>query len=236
MYPGLTPRLRTVAELVPAGSVLADVGTDHGYLPVSLVAGGRIPSAIATDLRAGPLERARRAVERYGLEDLIQLRLCDGLAGVRADEVDAVTIAGMGGETILGILEAAPWSLGKTCILQPMSAVETLRAGLDRLGADIAKEVLVQEGDAIYVVLALTQKQDQSGARPLTAAESFVGRREAHAGDPLWPLYLARAKRRAERALDGLERSARASDQPRKEYFQQVLAGLNEMTKEGENP
>lgn len=233
MYPGLTPRLQAVAELVPAGAILADVGTDHGYLPVHLVARGKIPAAIATDLRPGPLERARQAVERYGLEESIQLRLCDGLAAVQADEVDAVTIAGMGGDTILSILEAAPWSLGKVCVLQPMSAVETLREGLDRLGADIAQEVLVREGNTLYVVLALARTGDQSAARrPLTAAETFVGRASAHAGDPLWPLYLARAKKRAERALAGLERSARASDQPRKEYFQQVLAGLNDMTEE----
>lgn len=234
IYPGLAPRLCTVAELVPPGARLVDVGTDHAYLPAYLLGKGRIPSAIGTDIRPGPLARARETAERYGLEEQLSLRLCDGLAGVADCEADAVVVAGMGGETILSILEAAPWSLQKVCILQPMSAVEVLRAGLDRLGAPIAKEVLVREGKTLYLVFYLNGARTVKG-KALTDAEHYVGTVAAHDGDPLWPEYLALSRRRASRALVGLERSKRPEDETRRVYFQQVLTGLNEMQKEVES-
>ena len=83
----LSSRLRMVADLVPAGVRLADVGTDHAYLPSALLQEGRISSAIAADLRSGPLSRAKNTAEECGLLDRISFRLCDGLTGVRAEEV-----------------------------------------------------------------------------------------------------------------------------------------------------
>ena len=79
----LTPRLRSVAELVPRGARFADVGTDHAYLPVWLLQQGRITGAVASDLRPGPLERARGTAEKYGLTGRMDFRLCDGLSGIR---------------------------------------------------------------------------------------------------------------------------------------------------------
>lgn len=232
MVPSLTPRLRAVAELVPAGARLTDVGTDHAYLPAHLLAADRISAAIGTDIRPGPLARAKETAERYGLEEQLSLRLCDGLAGVDAHETDVVVVAGMGGETILSILEAAPWSLQKVCILQPMSAVEVLRAGLDRLGAPIAKEVLVREGKTLYLVFYLdgtTAVKENA----LTDAEHYVGTAAAHEGDPLWPEYLTLSCRRAERALAGLAQSKRPEDEERRTYFRRVLDGLEAMMREG---
>ena len=92
----LSPRLRMAASLVPPGARLADIGTDHGYLPAALILEGAIPSAIASDLRPGPLARARETAVRYGLEDRLSLRLCDGLSGIGPEEADALVIAGMG--------------------------------------------------------------------------------------------------------------------------------------------
>lgn len=235
MYPSLTPRLRAVAELVPAGARLADVGTDHAYLPAYLLSAGRISTAIGTDIRPGPLARAKETAERYGLEERLSLRLCDGLTGVSAHETDALVVAGMGGETILAILEAAPWSLQKVCILQPMSAVEALRAGLDGLGVSIVKEALVREGETLYLVLYLDgTKAVKENA--LTDAEHYVGTAAAHGDDPLWPEYLAWNRRRAERALAGLAQSKRQEDEKRRAYFRRVLDGLEEMMKEGMTP
>lgn len=231
MYPSLTPRLRIVAGLVPKDARLADVGTDHAYLPANLLATGHIPAAIATDVRPGPLARARDTAERYGLQDRLDLRLCDGLAGVDSGEVDAVVIAGMGGETILGILEAAPWSLDKTCILQPMSAMEVLRAGLDRLGIGIPREVLIQEGNTLYLTILL-EGQTVLKERSLTPAETYVGTLKAHENDPLWPEYLTLSYHRVKRALSGLEHSKKPEDAPRKHRLNRVLDGLAEMKKE----
>ena len=102
----LTPRLRTAADLVPAGARLADIGTDHAYLPAALLLEGKIPYAIAADLRHGPLLRAKETAAEYGCRDRMGFRLCDGLKGIRPEETDAIVIAGMGGETIAQILAA----------------------------------------------------------------------------------------------------------------------------------
>ena len=105
----LSPRLAAIAALVPQGARLADVGTDHAYLPVRLLLDGGIASAVATDVNEGPLQRGRETAERYGVRTIL-FRRCDGLADVRADEVDTVVIAGMGGDLIARILAAAPWT------------------------------------------------------------------------------------------------------------------------------
>ena len=128
----LTPRLRSVAELVPRGARFADVGTDHAYLPVWLLQQGRITGAVASDLRPGPLERARGTAEKYGLTGRMDFRLCDGLSGIQPDEVNTIAMAGMGGETIAAILAAAPWTWERECLLllQPMSAQPFLRRHL----------------------------------------------------------------------------------------------------------
>lgn len=224
----LTPRLQTVADRVPGGARLADVGTDHAYLPVWLLQSGRIPSAVCTDLRPGPLERAGETVKSCAVAHRVSLRLCDGLAGVEPHEVDCVVIAGMGGETILHILGEAPWTLGKTCIVQPMSSLADLRAGLGALGFHVARETLAREGETLYVVMELAPGPE----RPLTAAELQVGRAENHAGDPLWPEYLDRETRRLRRALVGLKRSNKPEDGPRLQALQDALRGLETMREE----
>lgn len=152
----LDKRLQTVAALVRPGSRMADIGTDHGYLPVYLVREGICPRAIAADLRPDPLEAARRHVTAAGLTEKIALRLGDGLAPIAPDEVDDVVIAGMGGETIAGILAAADWVQDPRLrlVLQPMTRAEELRRYLLYHGFSIEAERLVQDGRHLYPVLA----------------------------------------------------------------------------------
>lgn len=224
----LTPRLQTVADRVPAGVRLADVGTDHAYLPAWLLLQERIPFALCTDLRPGPLERARETVEKWDVADRAELRLCDGLAGVRPEEMDVITIAGMGGETILSILAAAPWVREKGLVVQPMSSLADLRAGLAPLGFHIAKETLAQEGETLYVIMDLAPGAEG----PLTAAERQVGRAERHQGDPLWPRYLRQEEGRLRKALRGLERSRKPEDVSRREELAEALTGIQRMMEE----
>lgn len=153
----LDERLKTVAALVRSGSRVADIGTDHGYLPVYLVQEGICPRAIAADLRSGPLESARRHVTAAGLSDRIDLRLGDGLTAIEPQEVDEIIIAGMGGETIAGILAAADWVRQPRLrlILQPMTRAEELRRFLLENGFHTDTERLVQDGRHLYPVLAV---------------------------------------------------------------------------------
>lgn len=154
----LDERLRAVAAAVRPGSRVADIGTDHGYLPVYLVSEGICPQAIAADLRPGPLEAAQRHVSDSGLSDRIDLRLGDGLKPIAPDEVDDVVIAGMGGETIAGILEAADWvqDFRLRLVLQPMSRAENLRRYLLNHGFSINNERLVQDGRHLYPVMTVS--------------------------------------------------------------------------------
>ncbi len=160
----LDKRLSAVAALVRYGSRLADIGTDHAYLPVHLVQAGVCPAAIASDIGAGPLDAARHTVTTAGLTSKIALRLGDGLSTVTADEVEDIAIAGMGGETIAAILEAAPWVQDSRIrlILQPMTRAEDLRRWLLQNGFSVIEEHLVIDGRHLYPVLAAEYTADDS--------------------------------------------------------------------------
>ncbi|HPE16983.1 MAG TPA: class I SAM-dependent methyltransferase [Oscillospiraceae bacterium] len=215
---------------MPAGARVADVGTDHGHLPIRLLERGRIPSAIASDLREGPLSSARENALRAGVGDRMQFRLCDGLAGVAPGEADAVVIAGMGGETIRAILEAAPWTRrgGHTLILQPMTKAGALREFLYLGGYAVTAERLVRDGGRLYVVLRAA-----GGGEPLPRSPGvyLAGEAALHRGDPLEKEYLEMHIRRLRRALDGASRSARG-DPPRAARMHEALSELNAWRKE----
>ncbi len=152
----LDKRLSAVAALVRPGSRLADIGTDHAYLPVCLVQAGVCPEAIASDIGAGPLEAARHTVDTADLADRIALRLGDGLSTVAEGEVDDIAIAGMGGETIVAILEATLYIQDPhlRLILQPMTRAEDLRRWLLSHGFSILEERLIVDGHHLYPVMA----------------------------------------------------------------------------------
>lgn len=226
----LSPRLRSVAELVPRGAQFADVGTDHAYLPVWLLQREVVSRAVVSDLRQGPLERARRTAERYGLTDRMAFRLCDGLSGIRPEEADTIAIAGMGGETVAAILAAAPWTWERGCLLllQPMSAQPFLRRWLQAHGYTIRREVLSREGDTIYTVFMVCA----GPMRELTPAELWAGRQQEGEEAPLRTDYLNRLLCQTERAAEGLRRSTRAEDVPRLAEMEKVHQGLLEMKEE----
>ena len=168
----LQPRLQCIAGCVPRGTRLADVGTDHGYLPVWLLQNDRIESAIASDINKGPLDHARRTADKYGVTERLQFRLCPGLDAVAREEADVVVIAGMGAEMIIEILRAANWDWnGVTLLLQPMTKAELLRCWLAENGFCMEREHLVRDKGTIYAVLEVHSGQSV----PLTAAESWCG-------------------------------------------------------------
>lgn len=225
----MSPRLRMVGELVPAGARLADVGTDHAYLPAALLLEEKIPWAIAADLRRGPLDRARATVGSYGLTGRVKFLLCDGLAGVRPEEVDAVAIAGMGGETIAAILNAAPWTRDRDVplVLQPMSSMPELRKWLQDNGFRIDTERLAREGDTLYT--ALLVRAGEMG--PLTPAELWAGR---NSGDALRGAWLDQWLARTGRALEGMAQARGEGVPARRWVLEEVRDGLAEMRKEWE--
>lgn len=228
----LSPRLQAVADLVPIGEPLADIGTDHGQLPIWLLLHDRIPRAIATDLRPGPLSRGRELARRWEIgEDKLSFRLCDGLSAIHPREVTTVTITGMGGETIADILAAAPWTgePGHQFILQAMSGMDGLRKYLSSAGFCIVKEVLVEEGNTLYVILSAQPE----GGRRLTEGEIWAG--PQNRTDPLRGRYLEQELFKLRRAVAGLEQSQRPEDQEKKKWYELAAWEVGQMKKEWES-
>jgi len=151
----LTDRLLKIASLVTKGKKIADIGTDHGYIPVYLLNKGHVDFAILADVNKGPLENARSEVRHNNLTDKVDLRLGSGIEVLNENEVDEVIIAGMGGILISELLEAkksVAHSLDKL-ILQPMQAQDELRKYLLNNGYEILDEVLVKEDFRIYEII-----------------------------------------------------------------------------------
>ena len=193
-------RLLCIADLVRPGRRLADIGTDHAYLPVALVGSGKCPSALACDVRKGPLQNAKKAVEAAGLQDRIECRLGDGLSVVGPDEADEIVIAGMGGETIAAILAACPWSAapGRRYLLQPMTHAEDLRRHLFAAGFEIGRELTVAVGRHVYLIIEATA----AGAPPkIDEVAALAGRVGAEHPTATDLAYLRQLRRRLQNRL-----------------------------------
>lgn len=151
----LSKRLLTVASMVTEKSRLADVGTDHGYIPIFLCGQGKIPSAIAMDIRKGPLARAEENIRFYGLSDRIETRLSDGVEKLQPGEADSVVIAGMGGSLVQKILEEGKQRLCsvRELILQPQSDICQVRRYLQENGWRITSEKMVCEEGKYYPMM-----------------------------------------------------------------------------------
>ncbi len=151
----LTDRLLKIASLVTKGKKVADIGTDHGYIPVYLLNKGDVDFAILADVNKGPLENARKEVNKNKLNDRVDLRLGSGIEVLKKNEIDEVIIAGMGGILISELLEANK-EVSHTVdrlILQPMQAQNELRKYLLNNGYEILEEVLVKEEFRIYEII-----------------------------------------------------------------------------------
>ncbi len=222
----LSPRLRLLAQWVPQGARLADVGTDHAYLPVWLDIQDRVSSAIASDLRPGPLARARETGRIHGARR-VEYRLCDGLAAIQPEETDTIVIAGMGGENIAAILAAAPWTKdgAHTLLLQPMTRAEELRAFLSGHGYRVLREALVEDRGTIYPVLSVT-----AGEEELSLGQLWGGARLQR--DPLGDRYLIERIIRLQGAMAGLNRSSDPACRKNADALRETVTALLRMREE----
>lgn len=150
----LKERLYTVSTLVPFGSRVADIGTDHGHLPIYLIQQGISPFCIACDIKEKPLTSAIANIQKVGV-DKIETRLGAGLEPISPDEVDCITIAGMGGEVIASILADCRWAKNQryTLILQPMTSADALRRFLCENGFSIESETACEENRKVYTII-----------------------------------------------------------------------------------
>ena len=169
----ISKRLELVASFVPQGAILLDVGSDHAYLPIELVERGKIESAIAGEVVEGPYQSAVKNVEAHGLKEKIQVRLANGLAAFEeADQVSAITIAGMGGRLIATILEEGLDKLANVerLILQPNNREDDLRIWLENHGFQIVAESILEEAGKFYEILVV-----EAGQMKLSASDVRFG-------------------------------------------------------------
>lgn len=153
----LSPRLEAVASYVPEGAAVADIGTDHGYIPIYLLEAGRAVKALAMDVGTGPLNRAREhaAAMEPQLRERIELRLSDGLKELKPGEADTVVIAGMGGDLMIRILTQGQhmWGSVKNWVLSPQSELDRVRLFLVQNHFCICRENMVKDSGKFYTVM-----------------------------------------------------------------------------------
>lgn len=184
----ISQRLAAICDLIPAGTTVADIGTDHAHLPVYLALRQTNPRIIATEISAGPFTRALDSVLAAGVGDRVELRLGDGLQVLTPDEVQVIVIAGMGATTITDILTVGRSVLtGVTrLILQPMGGGEGIRRWLEESGFTIVRENLVKEDNRFYEIIAA----EPGLARVERDILHTVGPRLYAEGHPLLAEYL----------------------------------------------
>ena len=228
--PQLRPRLKAIAHMIAPCNCMADIGTDHGYLPVWLCLEDRCKTAIAADINPSPLARAEETVRRFGMLDRISLRLGGGAEPLSPGEADTIVIAGMGGDNIVSILEAAPWTRnGVVLLLQPMSKAEVLRAWLPGNGYSVTAEQLVADKGVIYPILTVVGGQME----PANEAQTWGG--FLLQKDALWGRYLDDRLLRLHRAASGLEKARGAEMREKRESLLAVIKTLEEWKGEWRN-
>ena len=222
----ISRRLKAVAALVSPGLVLADVGCDHGYIPIYLIQKGQIPRAIAMDINQGPLLRAREHIREWGLEAYIETRLSDGLKALEPGEAQCLVIAGMGGPLMERILtQGAPVLKDmKELILQPQSEIGHFRQFLAENGYRIIEEDMVEEEKKYYPMM----KAVQGSMNYTKKAEYLYGKKLLEKRLPVLREFLEKEDRASRELLKKLTQVETSSAEKRKEELQEEIRDREE--------
>ncbi len=214
----LDSRLQALADFVKEGSRMADIGTDHAYLPVYLVGQGKVSFAVAGDKNAGPCEAAKRTVQENGMSDRIEVRHGDGLGVLVPGEVDTVCIAGMGGTLISEILHAHPEVLEttETLVLQPMNAAAELRKWLYRHYWHIEDEELALADGRIYEIIMAKHGRRKHPSPLMLSIGPVLWEKKS----PLLKHHIESLLFQVKRMIAGMEKSERAKHT--KKYLEAV--------------
>lgn len=204
----LGSRLKTVADFVPPKSIIADIGTDHGYLPIELVKSGKCTKAIAGDVNEGPYLAAKRSVRDAGLLSKIDIRLGSGLSILQKNEVDIAIFCGMGGNLIRQLLIDEPDIVNslKGLILQPQQGYSALRHYLYEINWHIADEAIAKEDGRIYqIIYAVPGKADMPNEIEFEIGPILNNKRP-----PLFAEMVNEFITKANRSLKGMNKSEKA--------------------------
>ena len=217
----LSNRLLACCDFVSPGDRVADIGCDHGYLGIYLLKNGIASNVIASDVNEKPLQSALHNAVKFGVKEHISFYLSNGVRSIPR-EFDVLVCAGMGGDTMISILEAAPWLKDPKyrLILQCQSKRPELRRYLSRQGFAIRRETLAQDGKFLYPVMEVVYAPGQT----LTAAECYITPALLTSGSPLLPAFLNRVTGGLRQTVEGLSRTGG-------EKYEEYLAILRELQK-----
>ncbi len=218
----LSDRLLACCQFVHPGDRVADIGCDHGYLGIHLLQTGIAKSVIESDVNEGPLQSAMRNAVKYGTKHKMTFCLSDGAQNIPRD-FDVMVCAGMGADTIISILTAAPWLKegNYRLILQCQSKRPELRQWLSRQGYRISRETLAKDGRFVYSIMEVTCDPSQ----PLTPTQCYLSPQLLGSKHPLLPEYYQRVKSGVEMTIFGLKRA----NDPKLPEFEAILADLTAM-------
>ena len=218
----LSERLLACCGYIRQGDRVADIGCDHGYLGINLLKNGIARSVIAADVNEGPLQSAMRNSVKFGVRSKMSFHLSDGVQNIPRD-FDVMVCAGMGADTMISILSAAPWlqNSAQRIILQCQSKRPELRQWLYANGYHISRETLAQDGKFIYTIMEVVY----GPANPLSPAQCFISPQLLEDAHPLLGEYHARVKSGVEQTSYGLKQS----NDPRLTYFETILSDLIKM-------
>lgn len=227
----LSKRLQLVADFVPRASVLADIGSDHGHLPLALVLEKKIARAICGEVIIGPFKQTVDQVEKFGLQAKVTVRLADGLLAIEpSDEVSAISICGMGGKLITEILEAGKARIpaGATLILQANVAEEEVRAWLANNFFEISEEAIIKDHGKIYEVMVARPVAQKIN---LTPKELLFGPHLMAARTPLF-LEKWRHQLAINQTILNQYQNAQVHDQEKITYHQELMTLIAEVLDE----
>lgn len=199
----LSKRLNAVAKLAGKCRCVADIGTDHGYIPIYMIQQNLAQSAVAMDVNKGPLERASQNIKSYRMEKSITTRLSDGMAELKEEEADCVIIAGMGGLLTIRILEAGRTVLQTvdTLVLQPQSEIGQVRIWLSEHGYRITDEDMVLDDGKYYPMMRAEHGEQEAW----TEQEYAFGKYLIQKRNPVLKEFLKKEERLCREILNSLD-------------------------------
>lgn len=218
----LSSRLLKCARMITPTAKIADIGTDHAYIPIYLALNKKIAHAIASDLRKGPLECARQNIKLYGLENMIETRISDGLENISENEADEIIIAGLGGNIIIKILEKVCWK-NKRFIIQPMKYERRLREYMAKSGYNLISENAVICSKKVYTVMEVVYTGETYN---ITPEEEYIGKIKPNKDDLAATSYIKKQIKDLKNRKKGAT-SQKLHEQEK--YFENIINNLSNM-------
>lgn len=227
----VSQRLNAVIALVEPGNRFADVGCDHGFVPICLVQRGLCPGGLAMDVRSGPLQRAREHIRECGLTEQIEVRQGDGFAAMRPGEADSGILAGMGGPLMVRILEDGREQVQglKELILSPQSELAEVRSYIRQRNFRILKEVMLREDGKYYTVIKVsTAGPAQSAEAGFEEAEDRYGGYLLRERDAVLADYLNKEEKKLQEITKALQNSD-GQEQRRRQRLAELAHSLQQI-------